>query len=96
MPIPSIDVLITLAESTGMRLLAAQGLRLRGVLQGDPADLVRSLGIFDSIGAQRYAARLRIELGTMRGDADMRNAGMSELEGLGELEQLARSSSRGT
>jgi len=67
---------------------------LRGILNGDPDDLVRSLRTFDEIGAARYAARLRTELGSARGDEALVNIGMRELDGMGEVGQLTRLASR--
>lgn len=92
--VASIDALITRGEASGMRLLEAQARRLRGVLRGDPDDLARSLGIFEEVGAARYAARLRTELASARGDEALRKRGIGELEAMGELEQLTRLSSR--
>jgi class 3 adenylate cyclase len=93
-PTASLEALITRAEGSGMRPLEAQARRLRGVLHGDPDDLARSLGTFEEIGAARYAARLRTELGIARGDEALLKVGIRELEAMGELEQLTRLSSR--
>ena len=93
-PQPSIDALVARAETAGMRLLEAQARRHRGVLGGDPDDLARSLTILEDIGAHRYAARVRTELGAVRRDEPLREQGMAELESMGELAQLARLTAR--
>jgi class 3 adenylate cyclase len=90
----SIDRLIARAAGSGMRLVEAQARRLRGV-QRDPDNLATSLAIFEETGADRYAARVRAELGLARGDDALLRRGTRELEALGELEQLARLLSRG-
>ena len=93
-PLPFIDALIARAQASGMRLLEAQALRLRGVLRDDPDDLSRSLSMLEELGGQRYAARLRTELGLVRGDVALRDRGMRELESMGEMAQLARLAAR--
>jgi hypothetical protein len=92
--IASIDALVTRSTQSGTRLLEAQARRLRGILNGDPDDLARSLRTFDEVGAARYAARLRTELGSARGDEALINIGMRELDGMGEVGQLTRLASR--
>jgi hypothetical protein len=93
-PIDVLDDIIGKAEINQMRLVEAQGRRLRGILREDAEDLERSLAAFDEMGAARYAARLRTELGQLRGDDALVQAGMRELEALGELEQLTRLAAR--
>jgi len=94
LPIDLLDDIIAQAEIDQMRLVEAQGRRLRGLLRGDADDLERSLTAFDAMGAVRYAARLRTELGMERGDEALVQAGMRELDGMGEVEQLARLAAR--
>ena len=95
-PVPKdvLDEIIGRAETDQMRLVEAQGRRLRGILQQDADDLERSLDAFDQMGAARYAARLRTELGQARGDEALEQAGMRELDAMGELEQLTRLAAR--
>lgn len=95
-PVPnaSIDALVTRALESGMRLLEAQARRLRGIQRGDIDELALSLAIFEEIGGGRYAARVRTELGSARGDEALLSQGMRELEAMGELQQLTRLSSR--
>ena len=83
-PISAVDALIARAERSGMVPLEAQARRLRGLLGDRPDDLARSLELFEAIGAGRYAARLRAELGRARGDAAMADRGIRELDALGE------------
>jgi hypothetical protein len=93
-PFSSIGLLIARVERSRMRLLEAQARRLSGVLRSDPEDLAKSLAIFEEIGAHRYAARLRTELGMARRDDAVYRTGVRELEAMGELQQLTRLSSR--
>ena len=95
-PVPSevLDDIIGQAESDQMRVVEAQGRRLRGILRRDTEDLERSLTAFDAMGAARYAARLRTELGGARGDEGLVQAGMRELEAMGDFEQLNRLAAR--
>jgi hypothetical protein len=94
-PIEAIDALVVRAEGTRMGLLEAQARRLRGVQAHRDDDLALSLDQFEALGARRYAARLRTELGGLRGDQAMMDQGASALESMGELEQLTRLRSRG-
>jgi hypothetical protein len=89
-PIAAVEALVVRAEATGMGLLEAQARRLRGVVMKRDDDLARSLGQFQALGAARYVARLQTELGTVRGDREMIDAGFRALETLGELGQLGR------
>jgi hypothetical protein len=93
-PMEVLDGIIGRAEIDKMRVVEAQGLRLRGILKRDADDLERSLAAFDAMGAARYAARLRTELGQVRGDEALVQAGVRELDAMGELEQLTRLAAR--
>jgi hypothetical protein len=93
-PFGSIDLLIKRAERSGMRLLEAQARRLVGVLRGDRGELAKGLAVFEEVGAHRYTARLRSELGMATGDDALYRTGVRELEAMGELQQLTRLSSR--
>ncbi len=93
-PIPAIDSLISRAERSGMGLLEAQARRLRGLLDDRPDDLARSLELFEAVGAGRYAARLRIELGRARDDVPMLDRGVGELAAMGESGSLRRGAPR--
>ena len=89
-PLPAVDAVAEEAAARGMRPLLAQARRVRGLLRRDPAELTASLELFESMGANRYAARLRRELGHLTGDAKLTDAGERILEELGELDALDR------
>jgi hypothetical protein len=89
-PVDAIDALVARAEQSGMGLVEAQARRLRGVQEQRDDDLALSLERFEALGAARYTARVRTELGRLRGDRAMIDQGSSALEAMGELEQLAR------
>ncbi|HEV8403014.1 MAG TPA: adenylate/guanylate cyclase domain-containing protein [Candidatus Limnocylindrales bacterium] len=89
-PIAAVDVLIARAERSRMGLLEAQARRLRGVQERRDDDLAGSLEQFADLGAARYAARLRTELGALRGDQAMVDQGARALESMGELDELTR------
>jgi class 3 adenylate cyclase len=93
-PMDVLDGIIGRAEIEQMRLVEAQGRRLRGILRRDVNDLEHSLAAFDEMGAARYAARLRTELGEARHDEALIQAGMRDLDAMGEAEQLTRLAAR--
>ena len=85
-----LDEILEQASRGRWRVVQAQAQRLRGIVGRDANDLSSSLRIFEEIGAARYAARARRELGLITGDASMRQVGEIELDRLGELDQLSR------
>jgi class 3 adenylate cyclase len=91
-PLEVIDSVIVRAEAAEMVVMGAQAHRLRGVLRGEAGDLVVALEGFEKIGAERYAARARAELGSLTGDEAKFAAGRHALSGFGEgdLPVLAR------
>jgi len=89
-PIDAVERVIDRAVAAGMRVLEAQARRLLGLLREDPKELAKSLALFAAIGAERYAARVRLELGVRTADEPLRRSGESELERLGELDRLRR------
>jgi class 3 adenylate cyclase len=93
-PIAPIEEVLEAAAASGMRVVEAQALRLRGKLRADPADLRQSLRLFDEMGANRYAARVRSELGRLTDDDQLVKRGELELDGLGELDRLRRAEAR--
>ena len=93
-PLTPIEEVIDAAVDSGMRVVEAQARRLRGVIRADPADLWESLRLFEEIGANRNAARLRSELGRLSDDAELRRRGDQELDDLGELDRLQRTAVR--
>jgi class 3 adenylate cyclase len=80
----ALDSVLARADAAGMRVLGAQARRLRGVLTEDARDLAAALEGFEEIGAARYAARARAELGWVSGDEELRAAGKRALAGYGE------------
>ena len=93
-PVPAVEEIRDQAASAGMRILDAQACRLLGVTRGDTADLRESLRIFQSVGADRYAARVRSELGRLADDDKLLQQGDRELDDLGELDSLKRMAGR--
>jgi len=89
-PLTPIDEVLEAATASGMRVVEAQARRLRGVIRADASDLSESLRLFEEIGASRYAARVRGELGRLTGDAELATRAERELDALGELERLKR------
>ena len=73
-----------------LKLIAAAGHRLRGLLGGRRDDLEAALAAFEAMRAAPYAARVRTELGMLSGDAALVGAGLDELEQMGDAEQSAR------
>ena len=86
----ALDDLIDYAEQRGLRLVASQARRLRGVHLRSREDLEAALAMFEAMGARPYVARVRTELGVLTGDPSLVDQGMDELEGLGDVEQSAR------
>ena len=85
-----IDEVLEAATASGMRVVEAQARRLRGVNRADASDLRESLRLFEEIGADRYAARVRGELGRLTDDVGLTHRADQELDELGELECLNR------
>jgi len=83
-PLDVLERLLDRGRAEGMAVLSAQSHRLRGILTENPDDLSVALGTFERIGAARYAARVRVELGRAANDHDLRTRGQRELEALGE------------
>ncbi len=93
-PAAAIERLIDRGTTAGMRVVEAQARRLRGILASDEPELERSLALFETIGARRYAARVRAELGLVRRDPALMEPALAELDRMGELEQLERFEAR--
>jgi hypothetical protein len=85
-----LDELLEYAGNRGLGLITAQALRLRGVLTGSEADLEAALALFESMGAIPSVARVRTELGIVRGDSTLVDQGLDALDRLGDVEQAAR------
>ncbi len=85
------------AVATGIqpaaRLVSAQLDRARGLAHADAALLSNALDFFDRAGVRPAAARVRVELGRLTGDASLVEAGMRGLQEIGDIEQHDRYSS---
>jgi class 3 adenylate cyclase len=90
----ALDSVIERAQAVDFRVAAAQGLRLRGLLNAEGTDLDRSLALFTEMRAAPYIARLQTEIGLLANDQAQLEAGLRGLEALGEVEQPARIRSR--
>ncbi len=86
----AIRPIVESAAADGLKLLEAQARRVLGIAVRDTAELTRALEIFEETGAVPYAARVRCERALLTGNQSELEAGMRVLEGLGDLDQLAR------
>jgi class 3 adenylate cyclase len=86
----AIQPIVASAAADGLRLLEAQARRALGLSLRDTGELTRALGIFEETRAVPYAARVRCERALLTQDQSELDAGMHVLEGLGDLDQLAR------
>jgi hypothetical protein len=82
--------LLTRAEEGHFRPLEAQVRRGLGVLGRDQEMLMRSLAIWEEIGAVPYAARVRCERALLTGDQAELDKGLTVLERLGDRLQVGR------
>ena len=85
-----LDKLISYAEERSLRLVASQARRFRGIVNRSEADLTAALDTFEAMGARPYVARCKTELGLLAGRPELIEAGLIELEALGDVEQAAR------
>ncbi len=85
-----LDDLVTYADDRELRLVSAQARRLRGVVAGNSADLEQALDAFSRMDAKPSVARVRTELGVLTGDEGMLDAGLDELDRLGDVLQVRR------
>jgi hypothetical protein len=91
--------LIDLCERYTMPIVEAQARRLRALLAEGlekERELARALALLEACGARPSAARVQVELGTLRGDTGLVAEGMATLESLGDLDQLERIAARGS
>jgi hypothetical protein len=75
---------------TGAPLLRAGVDRLTGLAEQDEEALVRALTAFEHAGTRPAAARVRAELGTLRGDRGLVDDALRVLEGIGDVRHLER------
>ena len=83
-PLASLDDVINRAVRVGLRVLEAQARRLRGMQTENADDLSAALAAFDAMGARRYAARCRVAVGLLTGDATLVALGNQQMAELGE------------
>jgi class 3 adenylate cyclase len=89
-PVSPLTMVLERCAAMEIRIVEAQARRLRGMLIGDIPDLRRSLELFQSMRARPYEARVLTELGLASADEALVREGVSILDELGEVEQLAR------
>lgn len=87
-----LDAIIDYTEERGIRLVAAAARRGRGLVLGDSVDLEAALAQYEAMSAAPFVARLRIELGLLRGGKAMVEDGLRGLDALGDVAQLSRAS----
>jgi class 3 adenylate cyclase/tetratricopeptide (TPR) repeat protein len=83
-PVAVLEEILRRSERSGLRVLWAQARRVKGIVTDDAEELSAALGAFEGMGARRYAARIRVELGSLTGDAELLKAGREQLDVLGE------------
>jgi class 3 adenylate cyclase len=74
----------------GCRIMAAQSLRAVGLASSSADQLDAALELAVGATAAPLAARLKIELGGLRGDAALAENGLTALRELGDVEHLGR------
>ena len=87
-PIEVLDDVLQRATRVGLRVLEAQALRTKGLTRRDPTDLDAALVAFSAMGANRYAARVRVELGALTGAPEQLDEGRRQMHALGEGDLL--------
>lgn len=85
-----LDDLVAYVDERELRLVSAQARRLRGIVARSTEDLAQALAEFIRMGAIPSAARVRTELGVLTGDAPMVDAGLGDLDRLGDVQQVRR------
>ena len=85
-----LDELIDYTEARSLDLVSPQARRLRGILRPDETDLTAALETFLRIGMTPFVARVRCELGQLRGDSALIEQGLEDLAALGDVEHAAR------
>jgi hypothetical protein len=85
-----VDLMLERAQRHGTPLLELELRRQVGLARRDPEHLRLALGIAENCGAVVRLARLHHELGEMTGDGALSERGLSELEQLGDVDQLER------
>ncbi len=89
-PEPVLRELLVYTAERELRVLHAHAGRGLGILYGDLAELQSALTAFEAMGARPFVARAQAELGIRTGDGDLLEAGVAELERLGDVDHLAR------
>ncbi len=86
----AVTAVIDYTEARELLLPSSQARRLRGLLTQSRDDLEHALDGFTRMGALPFVARVQTELGLLEGRADLLDAGLDELERLGDVEQARR------
>jgi hypothetical protein len=82
--------LLDYASVRDLRFLEAHARRAIGVLYGRPELLREARMAFETMHAQPFVARLKTELGLLVGDQALADAGLAELERIGDVDQMER------
>lgn len=87
---PELDAMFERARQHGTALVEAELHRSYGLIEKDADQLRQALAIVERCGSVIRAARLRHELGEVTGDRGLSEQGLSELERIGDVDQLER------
>jgi hypothetical protein len=82
--------LLEYVTDRGLRFLEAHTRRALGVLHHRVEPLREALVVFESIGARPFVARAKTELGRLDGNPALVEEGLTELERIGDLDQMER------
>ena len=89
-PEPALRSIVAYAQERGLRVLLTHSRRALGVLWNDDAELRRALQAYEAMEARPFVARVKTELALRTRDPGLLEAGVTELEALGDVDQLER------
>ena len=78
------------SKQSGCLIMAIQALRGVGLSRSSAPHLESALDLAQAASAIPLSARLMIELGRIRGDANLQQEGVAMLRGIGDVEHLGR------
>jgi class 3 adenylate cyclase len=87
---PELEVMLERAQRHGTPLVEAELHRSYGLIDSGADQLRQALQIVERCGSVFRAARLRHEIGEVTRDGGMSEQGLSELERIGDVDQLER------
>jgi len=87
---PELDAMLGRAQQQGTALVEAELHRSYGLIDQDAEQLRQALAIVEHSGSVYRAARIRHEIGELTGDRALSEQGLSELERIGDVDQLER------